>query len=47
MIKAEAVVVNANLGLIEGGHSRAIRQAAQEVVEGKLDGHFPLDIFQT
>jgi fumarate hydratase class II len=27
--------------------AEAIRQAAEEVIEGKLDGHFPLDVFQT
>ena len=27
--------------------ARCIVQAAEEVVEGKLDDHFPLDIFQT
>ena len=28
-------------------HSEAIRQAAEEVIAGKHDGEFPIDIFQT
>jgi len=46
-IKAEAAVVNAELGLVERELADAIRRAAAEVAEGRLDEHFPLDVFQT
>src|SRR5205814_2935950 len=36
-----------DLGLLDAERSVLIVQAAEEVVEGKLDDHFPLDIFQT
>src|SRR4029077_3172516 len=38
---------NADLGLLDSHRSALIVQAAEEVVEGKLDEHFPLDILQT
>ena len=47
MIKGEAAPVNAELGIVPAEVARAIRQAAGEVIEGRLDGQFPLDIFQT
>ncbi|HWN42211.1 MAG TPA: class II fumarate hydratase [Thermoanaerobaculia bacterium] len=47
MIKGEAAAVNEELGIVPPGEARAIRQAAAEVAEGKLEGQFPLDIFQT
>jgi fumarate hydratase class II len=47
MIKGEAAMVNEELGTVPGEIARAVRQAAQEVIDGKLDGQFPLDIFQT
>ena len=47
MIKGEAAVVNAEMGIVEEGISEAIQQAASEVADGSLDAHFPLDIFQT
>ena len=47
MIKGEAAAVNEELGVVSADAARAIRQAAAEVVEGKLDGQFPLDVFQT
>ena len=46
-IKQAAAQVNASLGLVDEQVAGAIVQAAQEVIEGKLDGHFVLDIFQT
>jgi fumarate hydratase class II len=33
--------------LLDAHRTALIVQAAEEVVEGKLDEHFPLDIFQT
>ncbi len=47
MIKGEAAMVNEELGTVPGDVARAIHQAAQEVIDGKHDGQFPLDIFQT
>lgn len=47
LIKRAAASVNQSLGLLEQRHADAIRQAATEVVEGKLDDQFPVDIFQT
>ena len=46
-IKKNAAQVNANLGLIEKDKSQAISQAAQEILEGKLNDQFVVDIFQT
>ncbi|HNU83715.1 MAG TPA: lyase family protein, partial [Thermoanaerobaculia bacterium] len=47
LIKAEAAAVNAELGVVAPELAEAIRAAAEEVVAGELDAHFPLDIFQT
>ncbi len=47
LVKRCAATVNRELGLLDGHLAEAIRTAAQEVVEGKLDRQFPLDIFQT
>ncbi|HEV8577745.1 MAG TPA: class II fumarate hydratase [Thermoanaerobaculia bacterium] len=47
LIKGEAAMVNEELGIVPGEAARAIRQAAGEVIEGRHDGQFPLDIFQT
>src|SRR2546430_1322261 len=46
-IKLAAAQANETLGLLEGKLASAIETAAKEVVEGKLDDHFVLDIFQT
>jgi fumarate hydratase class II len=46
-IKREAAAVNAELGTIEPRIAEAIRAASAEVIDGSLDAHFPLDIFQT
>lgn len=47
MIKKNAAAVNADLGLLDPGVSEAVQKAAGEVIEGKLDHDFVLDIFQT
>jgi fumarate hydratase class II len=47
MIKAEAAAVNQELGVVPGEVAQAVRQAAAEVIEGRHDGQFPLDVFQT
>ena len=47
MIKQAAAESNMELGLISKKQGRAIVKAAQEVIDGKLDDHFVLDVFQT
>src|SRR6202035_3993906 len=46
-IKREAAPVNGELGTVPAEIAAAIRSAAEEVAAGRLDGEFPLDIFQT
>ena len=47
LLKWAAAQTNHDLGLLDAHRSALIVQAAEEVIEGKLDEHFPLDIFQT
>src|SRR5882757_359403 len=47
LIKWAAVQANRDLGLLDAERATLIAKAAEEVAEGKLDEHFPLDIFQT
>ncbi len=47
LIKRYAAEVNAELGLLDRKIADAIIQAAEEVMEGKWDDHFPVDVFQT
>ena len=47
LIKKYAAQVNAGLGLLDAELARAVTQAADEVVEGKMDEQFVIDIFQT
>src|SRR2546423_6561320 len=47
LIKHAAAQVNEELGLLDRERADAIRAAAREVVDGKWDQHFPIDIFQT
>jgi fumarate hydratase class II len=47
LIKKHAAITNATLGLLPQNISDAIRRAAQEVIEGKWDAQFVVDIFQT
>lgn len=46
-IKKSAAKVNAELGLLDEDVSNYIQKAADEVILGKLDDHFAVDIFQT
>ena len=46
IIKRAAAEVNRNLGILDSQLSAAIIQAAQEVIEGKLNEHFVVDPFQ-
>ena len=47
LIKLAAAQANLDLGLLNKEIADAISRAAQEVIDGKLDHHFVLDIFQT
>ena len=47
LVKGAAAQVNKELGLLRPNYADAIVQAAQEVIEGKWDDEFVLDIFQT
>ena len=47
LIKHATASVNVDLGLLDGKLASAIADAATEVADGKWDGEFPIDIFQT
>jgi len=47
MVKKAAALTNLELGLIDKRIAEAIATAADEVIEGKLDDHFPLVVWQT
>ena len=47
LIKSAAAVVNESFGLLDKKVAEAVRKAAREVVDGRWDHEFPLDIFQT
>jgi fumarate hydratase class II len=47
IVKRAAAEVNNELGLLDARRLRAIVKAAQEVIDGKLDEHFPLVVWQT
>jgi fumarate hydratase class II len=47
MLKKAAALVNQDLGKLPPEKAKLIAQASDEVIEGKLDEHFPLRIWQT
>lgn len=47
ILKKAAAIVNHKLGGIKDEHRKAIIEASDEVIEGKLDDHFPLSVWQT
>ena len=47
IVKRAAAEVNMALGRLDPKIGETIVKAAQEVIEGKLDGHFPLVVWQT
>ncbi|OBA21570.1 fumarase converts fumaric acid to L-malic acid in the TCA cycle [Metschnikowia bicuspidata var. bicuspidata NRRL YB-4993] len=47
VLKKSAAIVNESYGALDSTVAGAIKQAATEVAEGKLDAHFPLVVFQT
>jgi fumarate hydratase class II len=46
-IKKSAALANASLGVLDQAIAEAIAAGADEVIAGKHDGEFPVDIFQT
>lgn len=47
LIKQSAAQTNESLGLLSSNRAKAIVKAAQELIDGKHDTQFPVDIFQT
>lgn len=47
ILKKAAAAANADLGVLDKEKAALIMQAADEVIKGKLDEHFPLSIWQT
>jgi fumarate hydratase class II len=47
ILKKAAAIVNFDLGKLPEDKMNLISQAADEVIEGKLDAHFPLRVWQT
>jgi fumarate hydratase class II len=47
IVKLASAETNHELGLLDARRTRAIIRAAREVIDGKLDDHFPLVVWQT
>ena len=47
IVKRAAAETNLALGSLDARRAKAIVQAAQEIIDGKLDDHFPLSVWQT
>ncbi len=47
LVKLAAAETNAELGFLKRNVAKAVARAAREALEGKLDGHFVVDVFQT
>ena len=47
LVKSAAASANRELGKITAEQAGFIEKAAEELIDGKLDAHFPIDIFQT
>jgi fumarate hydratase, class II len=47
IVKLAAAETNRELGLLDRRRADAIARAAREVIDGKLDDHFPLVVWQT
>src|SRR5947207_5495167 len=47
IVKLAAAETNRELGLLDQLRARAIARAAREVIDGALDDHFPLVVWQT
>ncbi len=47
LLKKAAAEVNQELGMLKSDKAEWIKEAAQEVIDGKLDRHFPVSVWQT
>ena len=47
IVKHASATVNEDLGKLDAELAGAIREAAQQVIDGELDDHFPLVVWQT
>src|ERR1051326_8196652 len=47
ILKKACALVNQDLGKLPADKAKLIVQACEEVIEGKLDAHFPLRVWQT
>ena len=47
VVKRAAAETNLALGVLDARRARAIVKAAQEIIDGELDDHFPLAVYQT
>ncbi|MFW6293522.1 MAG: class II fumarate hydratase [Spirochaetota bacterium] len=47
LIKKHAAVANGELGTVDEKLTKVIAEAADEVLAGRWDDHFPIDVFQT
>jgi fumarate hydratase class II len=47
LVKRASAEVNQALGSLDARRAKAIVQAAQDIIDGKLDDHFPLSVYQT
>src|SRR5436190_23463372 len=47
IIKKAAAMVNGDLGALSPEHVSLIARACDEVIDGRLDAHFPLFVWQT
>lgn len=47
ILKKAAAIVNESFGTLDSKLAKMIRAGADEVIEGKLDDHFPLVVWQT
>jgi fumarate hydratase class II len=47
LVKEAAAMTNLELGLLSGDKAAAIINAARSVSSGRVDAHFPVDVFQT
>jgi fumarate hydratase class II len=47
LVKEAAAITNLELGLLDESRATAIINAARDVSAGRVDAHFPVDVFQT
>jgi fumarate hydratase, class II len=47
LVKSSAALANRDLGKLDDDRAQLIAQVAEEVIDGRWDAHFPIDIFQT